>query len=174
MRYEEWMEPPRFANARRIYVIDAERGRGKEALMRYQVVCVVILIVALYAPVAYGQLAPICQVTPTVLDFGTVSVGGHEDATFTIENIGTGQLKGTVSEACNHYSIVSGGGAYKLGAGESVTVTVRFEPMSTGTQVGAVETGLATCSNVNLTGVGAEVLANEPAAWGRIKALFGD
>ena len=103
-----------------------------------------------------------------------MSVGSHEDATFTIENIGAGQLKGTLSEACDHYSIVSGGGAYKLGAGESVTVTVRFEPTSDGTQVGTVETGLATCSNVNLTGVGIGLLANEPAAWGRIKALFGD
>ena len=133
-----------------------------------------ILIVALSAPSVYGQVAPICQVTPTVLDFETVSVGGHEDATFTIENIGTGQLRGSVSEACDHYSIVSGGGAFKLGAGESVIVTVRFEPTSTGACVGTVETGLATCSDVDLTGVGAEVLANKPAAWGRIKTLFED
>ncbi len=142
--------------------------------MRYQVVYVVILIVALSASLAYGQLAPRCQVTPTALDFGTVTVGSHEDATFTIENIGTGQLRGSVGETCDHYSIVSGGGSYSLGAGESVTVTVRFEPTSNGTHVCTVATGSSACGDVNLTGVGAELLANEAAAWGWIKTLFGD
>jgi hypothetical protein len=137
-------------------------------------VYLVILIVALAAPLAYGQVAPKCQVTPTVLDFGTVVVGSHEDATFTIQNVGTGQLKGSVSETCEPYSIISGGGSYKLGAGESVTVTVRFEPANDGTHVCTVDTGSAVCGDVNLTCTGTGLLANESAAWGRIKTLFVD
>jgi hypothetical protein len=59
-----------------------------------------------------------------------------------------------VSEACSHYEVISGGGPYSLAADESVTVSVRFEPTSSGTQVCSIETGQAICSDVACTGYG--------------------
>ncbi|UCF06228.1 MAG: hypothetical protein JSV33_04160, partial [bacterium] len=65
---------------------------------------------------------PACAVTPTSIDFGTVTVGSSKDSTFTIKNTGGGTLNGTVSEACADYDLISGGGPYTLAAGESLVV----------------------------------------------------
>jgi len=99
--------------------------------------------------------APECEVNPAGLDFGRVFVGDWKDSTFTIKNTGGGSLTGTVSESCDHYSIVSGEGAYSLAADESLLVTVRFEPSSAGAHNCTIETGSALCSNVSCTGIGA-------------------
>ncbi|UCG50786.1 MAG: choice-of-anchor D domain-containing protein, partial [Candidatus Latescibacterota bacterium] len=97
---------------------------------------------------------PVCSVDPTTIDFGTVTVGSYKDTTFTIENTGGGTLSGTVSESCPDYDIISGGGPYSLGAGQSVVVTLRFEPQSSGVKPCTVETGDALCTDVSCTGVG--------------------
>jgi hypothetical protein len=95
-----------------------------------------------------------CQVSPTSLHFGPVTVGTYVDKTFTITNTGGEMLAGTVSESCDHYSIVSGGGAYSLGTCESMVVTVRFEPASPGQHYCSIETGNDLCSHVSCTGLG--------------------
>jgi formylglycine-generating enzyme required for sulfatase activity len=100
-----------------------------------------------------GEMAPVCQVDPTNIDFGTVGVGSQSDHTFTVTNTGGGTLTGTVSEACDHYSIVSGSGAFSLTASQSVTVTVRFAPTSAGTKTCTIQTGTS-CATVACTGVG--------------------
>jgi hypothetical protein len=107
----------------------------------------------------YGEPVPACLVEPSSIDLGTLLVGESEDTTFIIANTGGGTLSGTVSEACAHYSIVSGGGPYSLSASETLAVTVRFQPTSGGTHPCTVETGDALCSDVSLTGVGEEVPA---------------
>jgi hypothetical protein len=94
----------------------------------------------------------VCAVAPTSLNFGTIAVGGHVDKTFTITNVGGGTLSGTVSESCAHYNIQAGGGAYSLGAGASVVVTVRFAPTSAGTKTCTIDTGIEICSDVSCTG----------------------
>ena len=104
----------------------------------------------------FESLPPACQVSPTSLNFGTVYLGSHRDKTFTITNTGGGTLTGTVSESCSHYSIVSGGGSYSLGAGQSVTVTVRFAPTEEKTYTCTIETGTGICSDVSCTGTGYE------------------
>jgi uncharacterized repeat protein (TIGR01451 family) len=97
---------------------------------------------------------PICDVSPTFIDFGTAVIPGSiVDADFAITNIGTGTLTGEVSESCDHYSIQAGGGAFSLAAGETVYVTVRFEPTAVGTHTCEVQTGTE-CDNVSCTGVG--------------------
>ncbi|UCH84906.1 MAG: hypothetical protein JSW50_04250, partial [Candidatus Latescibacterota bacterium] len=48
-----------------------------------------------------------CDVEPTWLDFDTIYVGSHFDTTFLIKNTCEDSLFGTVSETCNHYSLVS-------------------------------------------------------------------
>jgi uncharacterized repeat protein (TIGR01451 family) len=96
---------------------------------------------------------PVCVVTPTTLDFGTVVVGEWADLTFTIENTGGGTLTGSVSEACEEYDITDGAGAYSLGGGQSKTITVRFQPTGAGTQLCTIDTDTA-CDDVSCTGVG--------------------
>ena len=99
---------------------------------------------------------PACAVVPSSIDFGTVFTGSSKDSSFTITNNGGGTLSGTVSEPCPHYSIVSGGGAYSLGAGQSVVVTVRFAPTVAGTRNCTIETGSGVCGDVACTGMGDE------------------
>jgi agmatine/peptidylarginine deiminase len=113
-----------------------------------------------------AQVAPFCLVQPDYLDFGTVVLGSYEDTTFTITNTGGSVLSGDVSASCSHYSIVSGGGPYSLTAGQFVTVTVRFEPTSTGTHNCSIETGQAICSDVSCTGLGALDYASLPYTTG--------
>jgi hypothetical protein len=98
-----------------------------------------------------GEEAPECQVTPTALDFGTLTVGESADRVFTIENIGEGLLTGEVSEPCDYYQVISGGGAYSLGAGETRDVTVRFSPVLAGDFACEVLTGTF-CDNVACDG----------------------
>jgi len=95
-----------------------------------------------------------CNVSPTSLDFGLVDLGSSIDTTFTIRNDGCNALAGTVSETCDDYSIISGGGAYALAAGESLTVTVRFAPAVCGTRLCTIETGNGACTDVSCTGEG--------------------
>ncbi len=95
-----------------------------------------------------------CSVSPTSLSFGPVELGSYTDRSFTITNGGSTTLSGTVSESCGQYSVVSGGGSYSLGAGQSRTVTVRFEPTSCGTKTCKVETGSDACADVDCSGEG--------------------
>jgi hypothetical protein len=99
-----------------------------------------------------GETYPECLITPSSLDFGEVTGGHYKDMTFTIKNIGGGTVAGNVSESCDHYSIVNGGGPYSLGTGDSVVVIARFEPVSGGVSTCTIETGSALCGNVSCTG----------------------
>jgi hypothetical protein len=95
---------------------------------------------------------PVCALSPDTLDFGTVTIGGHRDLTFTVRNIGTVALNGTIAESCSQYGIVSGGGAFSLGVGDSVVATVRYEPADAGTHACAIATGTIACGSVSCTG----------------------
>jgi len=95
---------------------------------------------------------PECSVVPDTLDFGTVAVGAASDLTFTIMNTGEGTLAGDVSESCYHFSIISGGGAFSLDGGDSVVVTVRFEPTDMGPHTCAILTDLISCGSVACAG----------------------
>jgi len=100
---------------------------------------------------AFGD--PHCQVSPTVLDFGPVTLGSWVDEEFTIVNTGGDTLRGDVAEACDHYSIVQGEGGYELAPEESLLVIVHFEPSSIGVHNCTVETGTPLCCDVSCTGV---------------------
>jgi hypothetical protein len=103
-----------------------------------------------------GEEALAYSVQPDNLDFGAMVIGGYADTTFTITNTGGSVLSGEVSESCDHYSIVSGGGSYSLAAGEFVSVTVRFEPTVAGAHTCSIGigTGPAHCIEVACTGAG--------------------
>jgi hypothetical protein len=113
----------------------------------------------------------VCGVSHTGLDFGTVAIDSFVDLTFSLTNVGSGLLMGFVSETCDHFSIVSGGGPYSLDTDQSLTVTVRFEPAAEDTHTCEIDTGAA-CANVACTGIGGESNAIQPVTWGRIKSEF--
>lgn len=104
-----------------------------------------------------GDALPLCSVSPTSLDFGTVTLGRFEDRTITITNIGGGTLSGTVATAigCYYYSILTGDGAFSLAAGQAHVVTVRFAPVSIRSAVCNVTLGTSSgCSSVSCIGTG--------------------
>jgi hypothetical protein len=98
--------------------------------------------------------ATLCSVSPTSIDFGSIRQGNHVDTTFTIKNVGISDLYGDVSETCNHFDITAGGGAYILPGGDSLVVSVRFEPTADGMFNCNVSTGQPLCANVALSGTG--------------------
>ncbi len=78
-----------------------------------------------------GSPPPTLSVTPsTAVDFGSVTVGGSADRSFTVTNAGGGMLSGTTSTAAP-FSVVSGS-AFNLSAGASQMVVVRFIPGAVG------------------------------------------
>jgi formylglycine-generating enzyme required for sulfatase activity len=99
---------------------------------------------------------PLCQITPSALDFDTVAVGQTKDLAFTIKNTGTGALTGAVTENCPAYSIHSGDGSYSLTAGQEKMVTVRFGPTSAGVQSCTVSLGATACGAVGCSGTATE------------------
>ena len=70
------------------------------------------------------------SITPTTINFGNVNVGQFSDQTLTITNQATSNatLTGSVDTLSAPFSVQSGGGAFSLTPGQSVTVTVRFSP----------------------------------------------
>ncbi|MFH2051432.1 MAG: choice-of-anchor D domain-containing protein [bacterium] len=103
-----------------------------------------------------GYTEPVCAIEPEtlLLQFGSVPVGETTDMDFTITNVGTGVLSGTVSQPdCQGFGIQAGGGAYALAAGQSRTVTVRFAPEEAGSFSCQLGTGSG-CEPVVLAGSG--------------------
>ncbi|HEX7879439.1 MAG TPA: choice-of-anchor D domain-containing protein, partial [Candidatus Eisenbacteria bacterium] len=101
-----------------------------------------------------GDAAPACEITPSTLLFGGVVVNTNSEKSFVVRNAGGGMLNGTISENCNGFEVISGGGAYSLAGGESRTVTVRFRPTVQGMQTCGIGLGSLPCNNVAATGTG--------------------
>src|SRR5262245_15894138 len=98
---------------------------------------------------------PAIGATPASRDFGNVAVGSSGDASFVVENTGTGTLTGQATTAAP-YSIVAGG-TYSLTAGQTQLVTVRFSPTAAQTFAGTIGfTGGGGLSRA-VTGVGVTV-----------------
>lgn len=70
-------------------------------------------------------------ISPTNLNFGILPAGATTNQTFTVSNIGSGTLTGTISVTAP-YAVVSGG-SYSLNAGQSQPVTISYSPMVVGT-----------------------------------------
>jgi len=83
---------------------------------------------------------PTISVTPSSLDFGSLYVGNSADRNFVVQNSGGGVLVGAAT-ASSPFTIVAGE-SYNLSAGQSQTVTVRFNPSTASNFV----------SNVSFTG----------------------
>ena len=92
-------------------------------------------------------VAPVTNIsiTPAAVSFGNVSVGQTSIQTLTVTNqaTSTAALTGSVGDLAAPFSVVSGGGAFNLAAGQSQTVTVQFSPITTG----AASTNLSVTHN---------------------------
>lgn len=92
-------------------------------------------------------LAGECAIAPDTLNLGAVAVGASAEGSFEIRNVGVGPLSGIVSETCEDFAVVDGGGSYSLDTGQTRTVRVRWTPRSSGVAQCAVATG-ASCGSV--------------------------
>jgi hypothetical protein len=103
-----------------------------------------------------GPSNPVCEITPSShsLIFPDTDVGDYSTKTFKIKNIGGGTLSGSVSESSPDFHISPTSG-YSLGAGNSKTYTVFFEPTSGGEKSTTINTD-SPCNNVNCSGTGIE------------------
>lgn len=112
-----------------------------------------------------------CQVAPTALDFGTVSLGSSVDRMFTITNTSASALIGTASSPCADFSI-QGSASYNLAPAASATITVRFAPSVSGTANCTIETGGALCADVTCSGTGLELNSGLVSAGGTYPHTF--
>jgi photosystem II stability/assembly factor-like uncharacterized protein len=82
---------------------------------------------------------PNIDVTPAAIDFGSVNVNTTADRTLTVRNTGTAALNVTGITSNNpRFSVTSPNGAFSVPAGGQQNVTVRFAPVSAGSQNGTL------------------------------------
>jgi hypothetical protein len=67
------------------------------------------------------------SVRPSALSFGFVTVGSTALQSFTITNVGTGPISGTVTSSDPAF-VVFTGSSYSLAPGQSATTTIQFRP----------------------------------------------
>jgi hypothetical protein len=86
-----------------------------------------------------GLPAAELMATPSQLSFGAVAVGASSaPQTVTVSNPGTGGLQGLAWAATGPFTIGSGSCGSALAAGANCSLTVTFNPISAGSQTGAV------------------------------------
>ena len=101
---------------------------------------------------------PACKVEPASLDFDTLEVGTSDVRDIVVTNVGGGRLARTVADTCDVFAIVGGASSYDLGAGESYTITVRFQPDAVAAFACTVDAGTPLCEAVPCRGVGRPVI----------------
>ncbi len=97
---------------------------------------------------------PVCVLSDTELNFGSVPVDQSELHDFTISNQGDGVLTGFVQENCDDFELTSGFGFFSLAQGESHHVEVRFQPGAVGPASCEIDLGTEFCPTVYCFGVG--------------------
>jgi hypothetical protein len=78
-------------------------------------------------------------VSPGHLNFAQTAPGQTSTAQFSITNHGSAELDGNVASPSAPFNILSGGGAFTLAPGSSMTVTLEFAPQVAGKFSDAVE-----------------------------------
>jgi hypothetical protein len=117
-----------------------------------------------------GQTPPIlaCSVNPTTIDFGTVNVGQVVDRTFTLTNLSTSSMTGSLTDTSTIFT-VPGSTSYSLAPNESATFIVRYTPIAAGPRGATIRTGQAGCPSV-----GCSAIAAQPCAVNPTSVDFGD
>jgi photosystem II stability/assembly factor-like uncharacterized protein len=108
-----------------------------------------------------GQPGVNISIAPESLNFGTINVGQSTKQTITITNQAdsSSTLVGSVGTLSAPFSVVSGGGAFNLAAGQSVTVTVQFLPTTAGSasvtlSIAHNATNQSNPASISLSGIG--------------------
>ncbi len=78
-------------------------------------------------PVLKGAMT----LSSTSINFGKIKIGQSKQLTLSITNTGKGSLSVTVGSLATPMTIVSGGGAFVLKAGEARSVLIKFTPTTT-------------------------------------------
>jgi parallel beta-helix repeat protein len=81
------------------------------------------------------DLGSVIQVAPAQLNFGAVNLGTSSSLVFTVQNAGTGYLRGNATGTGVFTTI---DGEYSLAAGQAKEVTVQFDPITEGISNGTV------------------------------------
>ena len=107
-----------------------------------------------------GTAPPIldCEVTPTSIDFGVVTLGQVVDRTFTLKNLSTATMTGTVSGTTSVFT-VPGATSYSLAPGETATFIVRFSSSQPGPFSADIQTGQPGCPTVSCAATAQTVCA---------------
>lgn len=113
-------------------------------------------------------VAPACQVVPDTLDFGAVPLGREAEDAFFITNDGGCRLTGTVGSLLEPFGVTQGAGPFDLGHGDTLTVRVRFRPLTNGEVTATLDLGVA-CGAVACLGDG----NNDPLVH-RLRDVPGD
>ena len=93
---------------------------------------------------------PMLSIAPTSANFGSLMVGSTTDLVFTVRNTGDGTLSGSASVSAP-FSIVSGS-SYSLEAGLSQNLSIRYSPISLGTNTQVVTFTGATGATATVQG----------------------
>ena len=111
----------------------------------------------------------VISVSPSSIDFGTMTVEQTLDRNVTISNSSssTANLIGNVAISGSGFSIVSGSGSFSLSPDQSKTITVRFAPTSATSYSGSVSithdaTNQSSPATVSLSGTGQNVTLCTP------------
>lgn len=105
-----------------------------------------------------------CVVWPQSVSFGSIPLGTFADTTFFVTNIGADTLYGDISESCSEFNVESGAGPFAIAQYESLAVSVRYQPTTTGTHNCTVETGQTLCADVSLSGTATSPCVVEPTS----------
>ena len=125
-----------------------------------------------------GQSGINISIAPGSLNFGVLNLGQSSKQTITITNQAnsTAALIGSVGTLLTPFSVVSGGGAFALAAGQSVTVTVQFSPTTTGAASASLSiihnaSNQPSPAGVSLSGKGVSGISVTPTAknYGNVK-----
>ena len=103
----------------------------------------------------------VCDVTPGLLDFGAVALQDSVSQSFTIRNQGFVEFSGEISEVCDHFGILEGGGPFTLAAGDSLVVDVVFSPPLAGDYSCLIQLGQDGCTVVECLGSGRDAAGVE-------------
>ncbi|NNF07375.1 MAG: choice-of-anchor D domain-containing protein [Candidatus Eisenbacteria bacterium] len=103
---------------------------------------------------APGFTAPICDVVPTSLEFGSIPEGTTAVDSFQVTNSGTGNLSLSIAPPVAPFLLLQGAGNTNLKKDESLTVIVQFAPTAVETSMAILDLGSGLCSMVDLTGIG--------------------
>ena len=92
---------------------------------------------------------------PFFWNFGTVKQGSHGDRTFTVSNIGCGDLHvsfmALTGPDADQFSIVSGDGAFSLVPTSDHDIVIRFQPTSPGGKIASLAIESNDCNNADTT-----------------------